>query len=690
MEHPVNEKAFTAKSLLLGFGGVAFIALFTFFNDDILRQTLFIGNHIPVGVLLYILPVALLWNPVARRLSPRFTLGGKEMVVILALTLCSGWFAYSGLYRYFQRHLVFPVLNQSGQVMWQKYQLMDNLPPKLFPLDRNPKNPEYENVYTGFKQGLKSGDQNIPLLGWPVKAWVGPLVRWWLPLLITVITLVFAMSIWVHRQWAVHEQLAYPVASVFHMLTNPGPGSTLPAVFRSRLFWWGFVPVFVLQLLNLLYKWFPTSIPEPNIGWWADGYLRNTFGESFTYFIGPSGLGNGRIFFSVVALTYFLPGEIGLSLSVAPLLWGFVGYQLFLTQGYILTGNDNPATLSGAYLAYALIILFVGRHYYLSVLRRAFFIGPGKPEERSGVIAFRFLVGAFVTLVLILIAMGLDPFVSLAYSLSLLLLFLVFSRIVCETGLFYLQSWQPTNLLLAIFGGAALGPGPFVLVGWIGTMLHQDMREALIPYVATSLKTADLAGLKSRFRFSGTLGIGLVFGLVLAFGVSTWMLYNWGGTKDAWSAASSPNIPFNSAVDVAVQVEATGQMEASKQATGFAKLALFRPDRKLMGFFGMGFALVLITSILRYRIKNWPLHPVTFLVWGIYPLRMFFYSFMLGWVVKSLIQKFGGGQVYQNLKPLFIGMVLGELAVAALSVIVGYLYYWATGLTLPPAGILPG
>lgn len=690
MDKPVNEKAFTAKSLLLGFGGVSFIALFTFFNDDILRQTLFIGNHIPVGVLLYIIPIAVAWNPLMRRFMPRLTINGKEMVVILALTLCSGWFAYSGLYRYFQRHLVFPVLNQSGQVTWQKYQLIENLPPKLFPLERDVKNPEYETVYTGFKQGLKTGEQNISVTGWPVKAWMGPLVKYWLPLFVTVIILVFAMSIWVHRQWAVHEQLAYPVASVFHMLTNPGPGGGLPAVFRSRLFWWGFVPVFILQMLNMLYKWYPTAIPEPKITWWVDGYLRNTFGESFSYFIGPAGLGSGRIFFSVIALTYFLPSEIGLSLSLAPLLWGFVGYELFMTSGYILTGNDNPATLSGAFLAYALIILFVGRTYYWSVLRRAFFLGQDKPEERAGVMAFRIMVGAFVALVLILVGMGLDPFVALAYSLALLLLFLVFSRIVSETGLFYLQSWQPSALLLSVFGGAAIGPGPFALMGWIGTILHQDMREALIPYVSTSLKAADLAGIKSKFRLGGTVSVGLIFGLVLAFGVSTWMLYNWGATKDAWSAGSSPNLPFQAAVDVAVQAEATGQLEVSKATSGFAKIGLIRPDRKLMGFFALGFVLVLITSLLRYRIKNWPIHPVTFLVWGIYPLRLFFYSFFLGWVVKSLVQKFGGGQVYQDLKPLFIGIVLGELSVAAASVIIGYLYYWATGLTLPSAGILPG
>ena len=49
--------------------------------------------------------------------------------------------------------------------------------------------------------------------------------------------------------------------------------------------------------------------------------------------------------------------------------------------------------------------------------------------------------------------------VALFYSLLMLALFLVFSRIACETGVPFAQAnWSPSDLLLNIFGAPALGP----------------------------------------------------------------------------------------------------------------------------------------------------------------------------------------------------------------------------------------
>ncbi|MBN8218135.1 MAG: hypothetical protein J0L75_15950 [Spirochaetes bacterium] len=685
-----EEKTFTPKAILLGLGGVLFLSVFAFFNDDQLKQTLFIGNHFPVGVLLYFLPVVLVWNPLMRRFLPRLTLGTRELVIVLALVLTASWVPNSGFYRYFQRMLVIPVVNNPGQTMWQKYKLMDELPPKLFPLDRDVKSPQYEQVYNGFKQGLKNGDQNVGLFAWPVKAWLKPVARWWFPLVLSFTVILLSIALVVHRQWSVHEQLTYPLGSVFSMLFQRSGASILPDVFRSRLFWWGFLPVALLQTLNVLSKWFPGVVPDAVINWWADGPLRNTFGEHFAFFINPSGLGSGKIFFSVVALTFFLPSEIGLSLGVANLFWGFVCFQIYLAGGYVVAQSDNSTALSGAYMAYAAIILFTGRTYYWAVLKRAFFIGRPTPEEKTGVVAFRMLLLSFAAFLAILIAMGLEPLIATCYSLTMLLLFLVFSRVLCETGCFFFQAWQPSAMLLSLFGGAAIGPGPMVFMTWIGTILHQDMRECLLPYVATSLKVADQAGVAAKKRLSATILVGIVVALVVAGLSSSWIMYNWGATKDAWASASAPALPFTPAVDVAVQAEAVGQLEASKGAVGFSKLAFLRPDPKLLKFFLLGFAGVLLFSVLRFRIKRWPLHPVIFLIWGTFPLKVFFYSFFLGWGVKVLVQRFGGGQVYLRLKPLFIGIALGELGVVAASIVIGYVYFWVTGLIPPPLALLPG
>jgi hypothetical protein len=57
----------------------------------------------------------------------------------------------------------------------------------------------------------------------------------------------------------------------------------------------------------------------------------------------------------------------------------------------------------------------------------------------------------------------------------------------------------------------------------------------------------------------------------------------------------------------------------------------------------------------------------------------FIWSFLLGWLIKLLVVKIGGGRVYQNLKPVFIGLIIGDLVGGAAWIVIGLLYYFWTG-----------
>jgi uncharacterized membrane protein YGL010W len=70
---------------------------------------------------------------------------------------------------------------------------------------------------------------------------------------------------------------------------------------------------------------------------------------------------------------------------------------------------------------------------------------------------------------------------------------------------------------------------------------------------------------------------------------------------------------------------------------------------------------------------------VLFLVWGTYPANGCWSSFLLGWAIKGAVVRFGGGKVYQKLKPVFIGMIAGELLAAGFSMFFEIIYSWTTG-----------
>ena len=104
---------------------------------------------------------------------------------------------------------------------------------------------------------------------------------------------------------------------------------------------------------------------------------------------------------------------------------------------------------------------------------------------------------------------------------------------------------------------------------------------------------------------------------------------------------------------------------------------------------GLAFAVTLLVYVARLRIPGWPLHPVLFLTWPTYPAALTCGSFLLGWAAKGAIVRYGGASLHQRLKPVFLGLIAGEIFGAFVPTVVGVFYYLITGL--PPAAfrVLP-
>ena len=139
------------------------------------------------------------------------------------------------------------------------------------------------------------------------------------------------------------------------------------------------------------------------------------------------------------------------------------------------------------------------------------------------------------------------------------------------------------------------------------------------------------------------------------------------------------------------KLKRTGTLEASVNVTGVARLSSDVRDTNpsLVTFFAFGIGLVLINAMLRLRYVWWPLHPVAFLCWNVWANGNFIWSFLLGWLIKVLVVKIGGGRVYQNLKPLFVGVIIGDLCGGMFWIAFGPLWYFWTGQAPKHYGIFP-
>jgi hypothetical protein len=268
--------------------------------------------------------------------------------------------------------------------------------------------------------------------------------------------------------------------------------------------------------------------------------------------------------------------------------------------------------------------------------------------------------------------------------------FVVMSRMLAETGLFFLHTcWYPCTIVWAFLGTKALGPKPVLIMIMLSVVLILDPREALMPYVVNSFKLLDVTKQKLG-KLAVWSSVTLVVGLMVAVPVTLYQQYDRGtATADNWSYNLSPKFSFEEAVRIKQRLVAQESLEASEALSGWQRFAHARPSKIAMIGMAIGFVLALSFILGRMRFANWPLHPIFFLVMGTWAGKTLAWSFLLGWLIKSLVVKFAGAGGYQKLKALMFGVIAGEMTAGVIALIISTVYYFVTGEIPKSFNIMP-
>ena len=104
---------------------------------------------------------------------------------------------------------------------------------------------------------------------------------------------------------------------------------------------------------------------------------------------------------------------------------------------------------------------------------------------------------------------------------------------------------------------------------------------------------------------------------------------------------------------------------------------------------GVGATITTALSVLRLNFAWWPLHPIGFLMAYSAPMQRIWLSVFIGWILKVLIVRFGGANMFRTARPLFIGMIMGEAAAAAFWLVVSLVRNF-NGLPYERIMLLPG
>ncbi len=683
----------TIRSVILGLLGACFICAVTYFNDGIMRQTYLIGNHMPVAVYAGLIVFVVLVNPLLRRMSPRWALTGGELAVILALTFAACCIPTSGFLRTFTPLVVLPHHYDRVEPGWSAQGVVDMLPDKLL-VNVTPQNEE--RVLTGYMQGLPRPPQgesagHISLFDVPWAAWSGTL-WFWLPLTLSLWIALIGLSVVLHRQWSAHEQLPYPLATFAHSLM-PGKDRSRSPVFKHRMFWIAAACVAVVHLNNCLHSYFPDHLVpvRTHIGLGSlirlfPTLMKGEAGGMFSFTIYPT----------VIGLAYFLATDVSLSLGLVPYFYGYLTgtfnrYGVSFSRG----GPLEPKIISflhfGAFLATFISLFWIGRRYYIDVIRRALFIPARDKLDSAPVWGARvFLLGS-ITFALLLTSAQVDWQLAVILTILFIILFTVAARMLAETGIFFIiPRWFPGTILAGTLGYYALDPKTLAILLLVTTVLAIDPRECLMPFIVNAFKLVDLSGVRIG-RTAICCTVALLLGMAVALPVTLYFQYDRGMNKlDTWATQNPPKFAFAETIRVRQRLIAQDKLEATESVSGWQRLRHLSPRGPLLIALAAGASLVAVCTFCRLHFPRWPIHPVVFLVWATYPGAALAGSFLLGWFVKVIVTKYGGAAAYQKFKPAMYGLIAGDMLGGVTPLLIGLLPYFITGEPPKTFWVTPG
>ncbi|MCK4276508.1 MAG: hypothetical protein KAX78_08340 [Phycisphaerae bacterium] len=682
------------RAVVCGVLGALFIGCIGYINDSVLHLTFLVGNHFPISVFGLLILGTMLINPLLFKLRSSWRFRPAELAVIVTLMLASCSIPGSGLMRTFHLTLAMPTQFNLQSVGWRNYKVLSYVPPSMMPGEPAAEQVEYdpvvmENFLTNHPEEALFDFTRVP---WA--KWIGPMKTWG-PIIFLTSVGVICLSLMIHSQWARRERLRYPIADFAGALMERDPNSGFAPIFRNKLFWVGLISIFAIRFVNGIQAWYPESIKIP-----LEFDFTQPISQKWPAFTRAGGGYGGalvlvRLFPTAVAFAFFLSSDVALSLGLSQWFFVFVTMAL-VSKGIQLdseafSGGAGTWQLFGSYLGMGVLLLFIGRRYYWQLLKQALMFVRHPEVESSAAWACRGFILCVAGVTVSLTILGLAWPFALLTILMIMLMFLVVARINAESGLFFVQpSWLPIGAMLGIFGAVAMGPKAIVIVALVSTILVIDPRECTMPFIINGLKISEMTGVKpSRVAWPTILVFALV--LLVATPVILTNQYNSSEPRsDKWQFKEVPKLPFDASVREMTKLSLAHELEKSEQMTTYQRIGGMKLNPKFVIYAGSGLALVLLFSFLRLRFAWWPLHPIMFLVWGTWTISRFSHSFMLGWLIKTMVTKLGGGTKHRQVMALMIGVIAGDLLGGMVFMGYGAAYYGVTGLIPKKYMIFPG
>ena len=576
------------------------------------------------GALFFFFILTFVVNAIVAVLARNVQLSKADLVMIYCMLLMAVTVPTWGLMFFLIGTLVYPFYYATPENNYVEL-FHDFIPSWMVPQDFQ----AIKDYYEGLPQGAA-----IP---WDV--WIEPM-GWWLALIVTMSLMLICMSTILHRQWSVHERLTYPMVQLPQNMIEKEEGASFAPFFKDGVMWLGFFVPFTLLSLNALNHYWPI-VPQYN----------------------PSGR------FSLFNQTLHLPIALNLAwvglfylvnLEITFSIWFFyvlskVQEGVFSTLGIASTERlsayeySQPADLthqaSGAVIVLVLYGLWGARTHLKEVVQKLW-DPDGGVDDSEELLRYRTALWLFFGS-LLFVAVWLwrsgVPIVVLPVLLVVsFIFFILVARVVAASGVATARSpIVPAYFVISGMGTSILGAKGLVALNF--TFIWQgESRTSPMVAAANGLKLAEMIpGSKTRLFWG--LVLALVCSLLGAAYMTLKLAYTYGAINLSlldWAGAHGWPYIGPTMTDM--------------------------PDANIRGWFFKGVGAVTEGFLMwaQHRWHWWPFHPIGFAVAVGWLTSQIWFSALICWILKGSIVRFGGVHLFQRLKPFFLGLILGEVAVS--------------------------
>lgn len=490
-------------------------------------------------------------------------------------------------------------------------------------------------------KGFYRGDSTL-YIAKHIKVWMSRALIWSSFTIVLVFTLL-CINVILRKQWVEREKLTYPIIQLPLEMTRGY------SFFKNKLLWLGFILAGGIDVLNGLSHLYPIipSVPVKSLNiapfftekpWNAIGWTLISF---YPFLIGFSYLVPLDLCFSIWFFFVFWKAER---------IIGSVAGLEHLPQFPYVTEQSF-----GAYMGLCIFAIWTARKYVSSVLKKAFFRMSPLDDSKEPM-RYRWallgLASGMIFLVLFSYIAGMSLWVAITFFAIYFMVSITIVRMRAEVGPpeHSFDSTAPGIAMISMFGSRYLGKRNLVMFSFY-FWFTRTYRGHPAPHQLEGFKIANVTGIDVK-----KLLLFMMLFMVFATFIAMWMLLHFSYNRGATSQIHGWYTGFSRYTFSLLDRWVNHPMST---------------DRTAVGFMGIGLIFTLFLQIMRMRFFFMPFHAVGYALAGSLYMNWVWFPFLLGWLIKGSILKFGGLRAYRQMLPFFLGLILGEYIVGSIWNIIG-------------------